>query len=340
MKIGFLLSGTMALDSPGHGVRRQAQYQAEALERLGNQVVRMDPWQASDLPSFDVIQFFGGGFPMLWIERLRRAKSPLLVFATMIDSNEPNWRYRVAASVNGDRARIYTIPGVMRQQAMGSDLVVCRSTHERERIIHGLGISPEKVEIVLNGAPTPLEVDPASARHELGLREDFILHLSLYTQERKNVLRLIQAVGPTGLQLVIAGSPAEGPMLEKIRSAAASYPNVKLLGYLEHRVLNSLFAACKVFCLPSYHEGTGLAALEAASYGARVVITGRGGTPDYFLSLAEYVDPGNVEEIRAAVQRAWAKPGSNGLQQHVKQNLTWDNSARQLLDAYRRHAKA
>jgi glycosyltransferase involved in cell wall biosynthesis len=105
-------------------------------------------------------------------------------------------------------------------------------------------------------------------------------------------------------------------------------------------MLQNLYAACTVFCLPSVHEGTGLVALEAASLGARIVITRNGGPPDYFADMAEYVDPFSVESIRAGVERAWNAAPSDKLRSHVLTNLTWDASARSLISAYRKHMPA
>jgi glycosyltransferase involved in cell wall biosynthesis len=340
MKIGFLLPANFALDSPGNGVRRQAIYQAEALGRAGHQVVLLDAWQYYRLDEFDVIQFFSGGFPHFRIERARLPKRTLLVFAPIIDSNEPNWRYRLAAAIGGGAAKIYSIPGMLRAQAVGSDLVICRSQFERKRVMGGLGVPANKLEVVLNGVPQPGAVDIAGVRQRLRLPEEFALHVSLYTQERKNTIRLAEAVGPTGLPLVLAGSATPGAVLDRLTALARQYPNISMLGFLDQADLASVYAACKVFCLPSEHEGTGLAALEAASYGAQVVITRNGGPADYFGPFAEYVDPLSVADIRAAVSRAWNRPASDALRQHVVHNLTWDHSARQLVEAYQRHSAA
>jgi hypothetical protein len=69
-----------------------------------------------------------------------------------------------------------------------------------------------------------------------------------------------------------------------------------------------------------------------------VVITRKGGTADYFQDLAEYVAPQSIGEIRAATMRAWERPASSALRDHVLQHLTWEQSAKQLTEAYRRHA--
>ncbi len=337
LKIGFLLPSNMAVGTPGNGIRAQAVFQAQALRRRGHEVVELHPWHSHLPDGFDVIQFFLGGLGMYGIEtgdwgRTRR------VFAPIIDTNESNTRYRAAARLGHVVGKVFTIPGVFRDQALGSDAVVVRSSHERERLIQGLSVPAERVHLVTNGVDPPGPADPALARERLclDLPDGYALHASAYTQARKNVRKLIEAVGPTGLPLVVAGHNPPGPALDAIQAAADRFPNVHLRGFLDRETLQSLYAGCKVFCLPSVHEGTGLVALEAASYGARVVITPHGGPPDYFLDHAVYPDPQSVASIRQAVQQAWDQPPSDTLRKHIVDHLTWDASAEQLETVYRR----
>lgn len=338
MKIGFLCPANYALTGTANGVRVQALHQAAALRRAGHEVVLMDPWAAYDLATFDVVQFFSGGFPHLWIEG-RPPALRHLAFAPIIDSNEPNWRYRLAGRLGHAVPKVYTVPAVLQDQARGSDLVICRSEWERRRVLDGLGVDPTKVgvEIVLNGVDPPPPTDPAEARGRLGLPAEFVLHASTYAADRKNAVRMVEAVGPTGLPLVLVGREDAGPTLGRLRALAKRYPTVRLLGFQDRATLDALFAACKVFCLPSEHEGTGLAALEAASHGAGVVITKHGGPPDYFGELGYYVDPASVGEIRRAVLAAWQEPRGDALRAHVRARLSWDASVRSLVAAYEKH---
>lgn len=333
MKIGFLLPANFAIGNPGNGVLAQSAYQAEALARNGHEVVRLDPWHVVDITSFDVVQFFQGGMGHYMIESRTGYRPKLLVFAPIIDSNESNFRYRLAALAGHFHRKLLTVPGVLQDQARGSDLVVCRSQHERDRLVRGLGIDPNKVHVVLNGVTLP---EPTKAHsREAGLPDEFMLHVSAYTQPRKNVLRLVEAAGPLGYPLVIAGKRTPGEIEDRLLDLVARYPTVKLLGFVEHTLLHALFASCRVLCLPSLHEGTGLVALEAAVHGANVVITKFGGATDYFGPHAFYVNPYDVDNIREALVHAWQSPPSTVLRRHIADNLTWDHSAQRLSELYR-----
>lgn len=338
MRIGFILPATFTLAPPGNGIRIQAQRQADALVRAGHEVVRLNPWTYTDGRNLDYAHYFLGGLDMNGIEAMRPDFARRLAMAAIIDSNEPFWRYRLAARLGTMHQKLRTVPGEYRKQAAGSDVVIVRSSHERDRVIRGLGIDQTKVEIVMNGVdPPPPDVDAEGVRRRLHLPSDFLLHVSAYTQDRKNVVRLLEAVGPLEYPVVIAGFATPGTTLDRIRSLARAHSNVTLLGFLDEPTLAGLYAACRVFCLPTMHEGTGLAALEAAALGARVVITKNGGPPDYFLDMAEYVNPLDVVDIRAKVKQAWEKADSDALRKHVLNNLTWDHSAAALNRAYQRH---
>ncbi len=339
MRIGFLLPGTYALSRATQGVRVQAWKQAAALRELGHDVLELNPWEPAPLDRLDVIQFFLGGPLTHGVETYRAFFKAALVYAPMIDSMESNWRYRIASWLGSRHSRFLTVPGVMRANALGSELVVVRSTHERDRIVRGLGIDPGRVEIVLNGMEPPPPTRPDLARASLGLPERFVFHVSSYTQERKNVVRMVEAIGPLGYPIVIAGAAAEGAELERLRSLARAYPQVRLLGHLDDETLRSTYSACDVFCLPSLNEGTGLVGLEAASQGAKIVVTRNGGPPDYYLDLAEYVNPLDVNDIREATRRAWERPKDSRLQDRVLRELSWEKSARRLAECYQAHPR-
>ncbi len=340
MKIGMMLPATTALHSPGDGVRVQAWRQAEALERLGHTVVRLNPWEAVEDHSLDVVHLFMGGHLYAEIELAPPSRAPLLAFAPIIDSNRPNWSYRLTAAMGMDSPRSTTSPWLYRQLALRSRAIIARSLHERLRAIRGLGADERRVHVVLNGADPPNGADPDGARRRLGLPEAFVLHVSTYTQPRKNVVAMLRALAPTGFPIVLAGTARPGVVLDRIRAFAQQHPQIRVLDFVDRETLQGLYAACRVFCLPSRHEGTGLAALEAAALGARVVITKHGGPPDYFLDLAEYVDPASGEDIGAAVVRAWNAAPSDALRRHVTTALTWDRSAAALVEAYARGMEA
>lgn len=340
MRIGILLPSIFSVDNPGNGIAAQARQQAAALERLGHTVIRLSPWQWQDEGALDVLHMYLGGLQMHGIAYERRLTKPgILVFSPIIDSNQSFFSYRLASAAGSIWSRVVTVPGSLRNQALQSDVIICRSRHEQQRVVRGLGISKNKTEIVLNGCDLPAidRSEVEKLRGELELPKKFILHVSAYTQPRKNVLRLVEAARQLNYPLVLAGHATRGNIMKKLELQSSYAAGLRLLPFVDERTKAALYAMCDVFCLPSIHEGTGLVALEAAAYGANVVITRNGGPPDYFEDYVEYVNPENLQDIKEALVKAWQKPRSLALKEHVARNLSWDHSARKLEAAYLHH---
>lgn len=335
MKIGFVLPASAGLSARGNGVRNQALGWAEELIKCGDSVAFVSPWDATESKAFDVVHIMQAGLQHgIELTEVRRVAKKIAI-SPIIDSNVPNGLYRLAARVGRVNSRILTVPGVIQRQLEQADLVVCRSSHEVRRVIRGLGVDRRKVVMVLNGAADAQRQGWQDFSQEQEKREKrYVLHVSAYTQKRKNVARLIEAVGPVGVPLIIAGEAVSGEELDHLERLARRYSSVELRGFQSVAELQELYAGAKVFCLPSWHEGTGLAALEAARYGATVVITNRGGAMDYFGDAAVYVDPSNIDDIRSSVLEAWRRDNDGRLVRHLSQNCSWLKSVQQLRRAY------
>jgi glycosyltransferase involved in cell wall biosynthesis len=337
MRIGILLPGLFALGNPGNGILEQAKQQARALEGLGHRVVYLSPWAWQNDKELDVVHFYGGGPALRGIEHLLGfSPRPTLVFSPIIDSNKSFTSYRIAALLGNLVPTVSTVPGELRRQAAASDVIVCRSVSEKNRVCRGLGIPPHKVRIVLNGTSASKSVDGDDSRVQraLGLPDKFVLHVSAFTQERKNVLRLVAAMENLEYPLVIAGSSVAGPVSSILDRKCRESDRLRILGFVDQPTKAALYSLCRVFCLPSIHEGTGLAALEAGALGARLVVTKNGGTPDYFKDYVDYADPYSIRSIREAIVRAWNRPDSDGLREYIGRVLTWEASAHALEQAY------
>jgi len=298
-RIGMILPAHYAF-ARGNGIRQEAVLKGQGLTLLGHQVEMLTPWVVPEAGSLDVVHFFYGGLALADIAAVRQIRPRRLVFSTTIDSNQGFWAYRLAAWLGTQLGALHTIPGEFRRQALLADAVVVRSEHERERVVRGLGIPAAKVHLVHLG----IDLSGIDAlRCAATSTREGVFHLSTFGQPRKNVLRLIAAVGPTGLPLTIAGScPPE--LLPGITAAAKPFPGITIRGFLTAAERDELYYRSRVFALPSLHEGTGLAALEAAARGCQVVITRNGGPPDYFSGLGRLVDPLSVAELRAAILAA------------------------------------
>lgn len=166
--------------------------------------------------------------------------------------------------------------------------------------------------------PSAVQASPASAaerdvvRAELGLGPDVPLVLTLAALvPRKGIDVLLAALADPRLSGVVACIAGEGPAraeLEAAARAAGLGARARFLGRRDDAA--RLLAACDVFCLPSRHEGLGVAALEAMAAGRAVVATRVGGLGEAVVEgrTGLLVPPDDPAALAAALARLLADP--------------------------------
>jgi glycosyltransferase involved in cell wall biosynthesis len=203
----------------------------------------------------------------------------------------------------------------------------------------GLGRIPSaRITIVPNGVKRelfdPRPLPDRSFWEEYGLR-DFVLEVARI-QEAKNQLGLIEALYDLPVPIVFVGqpSPYETEYADRCYELGKARGNVYFVGTKSPQELAGIYALAGVHVLPSWRETPGLASLEAAAAGCRVVTTGVGSAREYFTDLVWYCDPRNPMTIRRAVTHALETPPSDELRRRVLDRYTWDMAAKATLEAY------
>ena len=141
-----------------------------------------------------------------------------------------------------------------------------------------------------------------------GLRENgYILYVG-NLEARKNLLRAVEAYERSSLfgriKFVLAGTPRWGveDLLLKVRHARLSN-QIRLLHYVPDEELPALYRGALFFVYPSLYEGFGLPVLEAMACGAPVLTSNCSSLPEIVGDEGILIDPENVEEIRAGMER-------------------------------------
>ncbi len=162
--------------------------------------------------------------------------------------------------------------------------------------------------------------------------KDFLLSVGRICQ-RKNQLMLIRAARELKLPLVLIGPINDGFYYRECRRESAQH-KVTFIDSLTPVELVSAYAAARVHALISWYDTPGLASLEAASAGCRIVSTDRGSAREYFGNLAYYCDPGNMESICNAIRNAWNSINDNRLKEIILRDYTWEKAALNTFQAY------
>ena len=178
------------------------------------------------------------------------------------------------------------------------------SAFSKERLEHHLPALAGRVVVVPPGVDHVWRIAPADGVPErFGLeRGRFVLAVGNAARHKnqKLVLRAAEGIGELGLKVVLVG----GSRARVFRgSGAPDAPNVVRLGYVDDRVLRSLYTSAYAFVFPSLYEGFGLPPLEAMALGCPTVVSGIRPLTDNCADGALHVDPCSSADLLAALGR-------------------------------------
>lgn len=326
MLIGFVISMDLCL-SKYNGIKIQAETWAKGLAQQGHEVVLVSPWDKYDR-FFDVIHIIGVDKTIEELVKKLKKFAEKIVCSPIIDTIQPLQLYRLSTFWGCKKFRLYSINYSIRQASKNIYKWVVRSEFEKKYVNKAYDIPVDQIIVI----PLSYRTPEISYYPE---KENFCLHVSVLSDERKNVLRLILAAKKYKFNLVLAGTIKEGLYSKKIRDLIQMCPNITYLGRVSDEKLVSLYKTAKVFALPSINEGVGLVALEAASYGCDIVITEKGGPKEYYKNLAFIVNPYKVETIGQAVTKALeCKEKQPKLQKYILENYNLPRCMEKLILAY------
>jgi len=248
---------------------------------------------------------------------------------------------------------------VERQSLTDSDRVTVLS--DAFRALPGrYGVDPARVEKIPGGVDLRRFHPDAvggrvAARTRLSLPTDRRVLLSVRRlAPRMGLENLIAAMPevarrhPDVLLLIGGKGPHRGTLEAAIRAAGVG-GHVRLLGFVDEKILVDLYRAADLFVLPTMAlEGFGLVTVEALASGTPVVGTPVGATPELLGDveprlLAAGCEPGALAAAVAGFLDALAAgPGSwagrltpDALHAHVAARYSWDRHVDATLELYR-----
>lgn len=306
-----------------------------------------NPATTAQLDEFDIVHVFNSWHPISAIQTLALAKragkhvvfSPIVLdlyswpiyhqlMEVAFSSGDPQTIESVVSQLpalvkrkeySGPNAEspIEGIPGhfqALRKCCALADHVVLLSKAEGE-LLRGIGADLPNYQIIHNGVSDTYSAaaDPDLFKKKYGL-DKYILCVGR-VEYRKNQALLAMAARDIPLPVVLIGDVGDPGYLQHVkRVGGARIRHIERIG--DQRMLASAYAGASVFVLPSWCEGAPLAALEAGLVGAPLVLSDMSSEQEYFGTNAEYVSPGDVLGIRAAIIRTLARNESD----HDRQN--------------------
>jgi glycosyltransferase involved in cell wall biosynthesis len=225
-----------------------------------------------------------------------------------------------------------------------SDRIAAVSMFTADQAAELLGFPRERIAVVPHGVDPLPEFSAGQLnafRQERGLQRPFLLNVGAL-QERKNIVRLVEAFErlPGDLLLVLAGSSGYGG--ERIAERIAASPvrgRIVQLGYVDDAVKAKLYRTAQALAFPSLDEGFGIPILEAMSAGLPVLTSDCSAMPEVAADAAVLVDPRDSEAIADGLRRIVE---DENLRQDLRRRglaraagFTWLRAAEKMLALYR-----
>ncbi|MEK7262905.1 MAG: glycosyltransferase family 4 protein [Bacteroidota bacterium] len=322
------------------GLSIQATKTAEHLQKAGVNIIFHNAWEEINAHSIDAVHIFGAGIGTYHFAReIFRKKIPLFlspVFFSLHTSSKLQLAIAAQHTFRKVMKGTWTDIGIVAEMCNWATGIFPNTNEEAKLLVEGLKADTKKICVVPNGVDEQFAtVSPELFVKEYGW-ENFILNVG-YFGERKNTLMFLQAVNALKLPAVIIGrsSNDEYSLLCKKELAKGNILHIEQLPNTTP-LLASAYAAASVFCLPSLYETPGISALEAGLTGTPIAITQYGGTKEYFLNYAEYIDPDSRASIESAIHNAQQKGRNVQLTAHIRNNYLWSNVAEKTAEGYKR----
>jgi glycosyltransferase involved in cell wall biosynthesis len=199
-----------------------------------------------------------------------------------------------------------------------ADQIIVPSQFTASEVQTQLGVSGERITICPHGRPgwPPRTKAPAGGyilfmgtleprKNVEGLLDAYERLLAHRQAERAPTASAAEGGGRDALPLlVLAGSAVEAstPWLERIGKPPLS-GFVRHIGYVDPGRRRDLYEGARLVVQPSFEEGFGLPVLEAMTVGVPVVAARRGALPEVLGDAGLLVDPGDPDDIAAAMDR-------------------------------------
>ncbi len=309
------------------------------LEKLGFEITLYDSWTVPDKKGSSLFHLFGANFSTNILgTQIKEINLPLIVTPVFF-SKHSSLILRFVNRTNNFLFKMFKIstPHIYTKEVFDiADKILPNTEMEKHLIIKGFGIPEKKVTVIHNGVDERFcKATPELFVEKFG-QKDFILYVGHIGDGRKNTLNLIRALKDIDTPVVFIGPIVESPYGEQCIKEIEENKNITLLDPLSHNspLLESAYAACDTFVLPSLFETPGLAALEAGLAGAKVVITKFGGTKDYFGEDTIYIEPRSIASIHNGIKKSLEKKKTDVLKERIQKNFLWKDIAKKLAEVY------
>jgi glycosyltransferase involved in cell wall biosynthesis len=217
--------------------------------------------------------------------------------------------------------------------------VLTGSQSSREDIVRDFRVAPDQVKVIPLGVDTRL-FHPRPQPRVPGR----IVSVASADSPLKGVATLLRAfaklITERTAELTLVGKPTPGGPTDRLVSELALGDQVRFVSGISDDELAELIASAEVAVVPSLYEGFSLPAVEHMASGTPLIATRTGALPEVVGDAAVLVEPGDAEELAAALGRLLDSPQERerlaGVAlRRVQERFAWPAVARATVAQYR-----
>jgi glycosyltransferase involved in cell wall biosynthesis len=235
--------------------------------------------------------------------------------------------------------RWYSFVRMQGRVARRAGPILTASEASRADICRDFRTDPAQVHVIPLGVDTRL-FHPRPAARVPGR----IVAVASADSPLKGVATLLAAVAKLTVerdaQLTVVGKPAPGGPTERLAGELGLGDRVRFVHGITDTQLAELTASAQLAVVPSLYEGFSLPAVEHMASGTPLVASRTGALPEVTGEAAVLVEPGNADELAAALRDLLDSPARRGqlgaaAWQRVQERFTWSAVARATVACYR-----
>lgn len=228
--------------------------------------------------------------------------------------------------------------------AKEAHLIIAISQQTKRDIVHYLKVDERKIRVVYQGCHFAFKEKLSedflkTIRQKYHLPDRFILNVGT-VESRKNLLNIAKAVTDTEIPVVVIGKKTA---YFKSVSRYLNRNNLSKQFFFPENVameeLAAIYRLADIFIYPSLFEGFGIPVIEALFSGTPVITSNRSSLPEAGGPHSLYVDPTDVQDIRAKIQFLWSNEAER--KRRAEQGLAFaqkfydENIAEELMAVYK-----
>lgn len=274
---------------------------------------------------YDIIHFHAEGpCSMLWLPHFFGIRTIASIHG--LDWQQSKWQgFAVKVLKFGEK-----------MAAKYADEIIVLSEETRQYFLDTYG---RETRVFRNGVDIQDYREPNIIKDKYGLlKDDYILFLGRIVPV-KGLPYLIRAFSElkTDKKLVIAGGVSHSDEYAREIRDMATDERIIFTGFVEGEELWELYSNCRLYVMPSDHEGMPLSLLEAMSCGAECLVSDIPAMTNVLCDYGYTFKKGNTEDLRKKMARILAseKRDTSNQIEYISKNYSWDTITEMTLELYK-----